>query len=121
MSIKAYSQKLAPPTLPEGIIDWVGPASYTVVTAGSPPSGGDQLPSILLGVDELLTIEFAGGFTGNFSVVPIRISAKLWTLEWRALKTATIGGQAQTTGTEAVAATNLSAEMVKLKITTRAA
>jgi hypothetical protein len=121
MPISAYAQKLAPPTLPEGLIKWQGPASYTQVTAGNPPSGGDSFPSILLGVDEILAISFMGTYTGNFEVVPVRISAAKWALEWRALKTATIGGQSQTSGTEAAASTNLSAEYANLHIITRAA
>jgi hypothetical protein len=121
MPISAYVQKLAAPSLPEGIIKWQGPTSYAVVVPGSPPSAGDQLPSILLGVNEILDIAGGGSYSGSFQVIPIRISAKLWTLQWRALKTATVGGQAQTTGLEAVATTNLSAEFVHLLIVTRAA
>jgi hypothetical protein len=116
-----YLQKLAPPYLPEGILKWTGPASYVVVTAGSPPSGGDSLPAIVLGVNEILCVMFAGTFSGNFEIVPVRVSPKAYTLQWRALRTATIGGQAQTAGTEAVVATNLSAEYAHLFIVTRTA
>lgn len=120
MPISAYGQKLAAPQLPEGIIKWQGPASYTQVTAGNPASGGDSLPSVVLGVDEILGISFMGTFSGNFHVIPVRISAAKWTLQWRALRTATIGGQAQTTGAEAAATTNLSAEYAQLFLKTRA-
>jgi hypothetical protein len=122
MAIGDYVKKLAPPgDLPEGIIRWIGPASYTVVTPGATPSGGDSIPASLFGVSEILGIEFEGGFTGNFMVVPIRISAAKWTLQWRALNSNTVGGHAQTTGAEAVSATNLSAEYIRLRIVTRAA
>lgn len=121
MSINAYVQKLAPPYLPEGIIKWQGPASYTVVTAGNPPTGGDQIPAILLGIDEILQIIGGGTYSGNFQVIPIRVSSTKWTLQWRALRTATIGGQSQTTGSEATAATVLTAEYVHLVIKSRTA
>jgi|ERR1700728_167107 len=121
MPISAYAQKLSAPYLPEGIIKWQGPTSYTVVTPGNPPTGGDSIPAILLGIDEILMIVGGGTYSGNFQVVPIRVSTTKWTLEWRALKTATVGGQAQTTGLEAVATTNLSAEFVLLLIKSRTA
>lgn len=122
MSIAAYHKKLAPPgDLPEAFIRWTGPASYTVVTPGTTPSGGDSITAGLLGVQEILAIDFCGSRTGNFLVVPVRISASSWTLMWRAMNGNTVGTKAQTTGAEAVAATVLSAENVELRIVTRSA
>lgn len=121
MPISAYIHKIAAPSLPEGMFKWQGPKSYTVVTAGNPPSGGDSLPAILLGIDEILMLIGEGSYSGNFQVVPIRVSGTKWTLQWRALRSATIGGQSQTTGTEAAASTDLSGEYVTLRVLSRTA
>lgn len=122
MAISNWIQKLAPPgNLPEAILEWTGPASYTVVTTGAPPSGGDTFPASLLGVNQMLLVIGSASYSGHFQVVPVRVSPSLWTLEWRSLVTATVGGQAQTTGTEAAATTNLSAETVRLEVTTLSA
>ena len=53
--------------------------------------------------------------------IPVTVSnangqpATTYRLRWIARVTATVGGQAQTAGTEAVATTNLSAEIVRLR------
>ena len=120
-TVNGYIQKLSAPYLPEGIIKWAGPSSYTRVTAGTPPSGGDEIPAKTLGVNEILTIAAQGSYSGNFDVIPFRINPNIWGLRWIALVTATVGGQAQTAGTEAAASTNLSAEYVHLFVKTRSA
>jgi hypothetical protein len=112
-------RKLAPPgDEPYGRGAWVGPTSYAQVVAGVPPSGGDPVSASLLGVNLITFIQFAASYTGNFMVIPIRLADNKWILKWVSLVTATVGGQAQTAFTEAVAATNLSAETVKLWIWT---
>ena len=123
MAIKAYIKKLAPPgDLPEAYIQWSGPASYTQVTLGPPVGGGDQVPNGLLGVSGIISLDFQGGWgQADFIVTPIRVSEKLWVLKWIALRTGTIGGQSQTIGTEAAAATNLSAEYIQIRAITRGA
>ena len=123
MAIKAFIKKTAPPgDLPETYVQWQGPASYTQITLGPPVGGGDQIPSGILGVSGIISVDFQGCYgQADFSVVPIRVSEKLWILKWIALRTATIGGQSQTIGTEAAATTNLSAEYVTVQIISRGA
>lgn len=108
----------------------VGPTSYTQVTRNGATG--------LTGGGDSLTFQPEAGFkwgdvvmqgvtdSGNFEVLPIPIvpsstsnaqsgqQAQTYRLLWRSMVTATIGGQNQTAGAEAVAATNLSAETVRL-------
>lgn len=103
----------------------LGPVSYTQVTPGTPPTpatGGDTLEAVQCGMKFL---EFVGvGVTdsGNYRVegIPKSASGSLgqqrttYTLRWIACRTASIGGQSQVVGTEAISATDLSAEVVRL-------
>lgn len=105
-----------------------GPASYTQVTilAGTiPVTGGDTAQAVeacLKYFDKVY-----GGMTddGSFIVTPIPVTitpltstvgaaSKTYKLRWVSNVTATVGGQAQTAGSEAVAGTNLSAQTVRL-------
>jgi hypothetical protein len=124
MPINSYSRKLAPPgDEPYARIKWQGPASYArVATPGlGTATAGDPFPAAIMGIQEVVAITFAATYTGNFEVVPVRVTGGTWILMWRALTTATVGGQAQTSGTEAAVGTNLSAEYVTLEIMSRTA
>lgn len=96
------------------MIDWIGPSSYTQVTPGTPPSAGDQVTAFSFGLKAIDCIVGGGSADGNFEIVPIRLNATTWILEWRSLVTATVGGQSQVTGTQATAATSLTASKVRL-------
>ena len=94
MPISAYSRKLAPPgDEPYARIKWQGPTSYArVATPGTgTATAGDPLPAVLLGVQEIMGIEFAGTYSGNFEVVAVRVNAGSWILMWRALAGLTVG------------------------------
>lgn len=120
-------RKLAPPgDEPYCRVVWTGPTSYTQVGTtpvvnGVAPTNGDQVSAGALGVNVILYIEPATSYTGNFMVVPIRMTESKWTLKWIALVTGSIDGQSQTLGTEAVSTSNLSGEYVKLTIHTLSA
>jgi hypothetical protein len=99
----------------------VGPASYAQVTYG-PLAGGAVVEDVEGG---LKYFDFlAGGATdsGNFQVVAIPTAAtvgpggqsRTYRLKYLAMRTATIGGEDQTAGSEAVAGTDLSGETVRL-------
>ncbi len=109
----------------------VGPSSYTQVTiaAGTIPlTGGDTVYAgpeaglkhfdvVLGGVTDdgafrvvAIPVSVSNPATGNRSGVP----STSYKLMWFANKTATLGGQAQTINTEAVAATDLSTFCVRL-------
>ncbi len=103
-----------------------GPASYTVVTATAgtvPVTGGDVVQAVDAGLKYFDFIA-SGAVTddGAFYVLPIPVSvstqngqpATTYRLKWFSLVTAAVGGQNQTAGLEAVATTNLSAEIVRL-------
>jgi hypothetical protein len=122
MPISVWHKKLAAPgDVPRGILDWKGPTSYTVVTPGTTPTGGDQIPASLLGVNQILLVLGQGSQTGYFRVVPIRLSNTKWTLQWIAMYTGTVGGQSQTINTQAVAASDLSGQIVRLEVVTLSA
>jgi hypothetical protein len=108
----------------------LGPASYTQVsiTPGTiPATGGDVVYAVEAGFKWFDKLE--GGSSDDFAwkvtSFPLTVSNpvsgilagiphKTYGLQWVANKSATIGGQAQTAGQEAVAGTNLSAVCVRL-------
>jgi hypothetical protein len=102
---------------------WTGPSSYTrvgttPVASGGNVSNGDPLAAATIGVNMIVSIEVAVSWTGNYLVLPIRVSEAKYVLKWIALVTGTAGGQSQTAYTEAVTGTDLSGEYVKLWINT---
>jgi hypothetical protein len=119
MSVKAWLRKLAPPgDEPYARVQWIGPSSYTVITVGSPPSGGDPIAASQFGVNMITLVLGQSSYDGRWMVIPVRISDSKWTLKWISLVTATVGGQAQTAMTEAIATTDLSTTYVKLQVNT---
>lgn len=99
-----------------------GPASYTRITY-SPTANGDTVEAVEAGLKYFDYL--VGGMTdsGNFSVRaepvvssvgPTGSAATTYRLKWIAEQTATVGGQSQTTQTEAAASTDLSGEVVRL-------
>lgn len=102
-----------------------GPASYTQITRGTPPTpatGGDTASAAEAGFKFFEHIGPSVTDSGNYRVEPIPTTrsgvvgqqATTYRLKWVALVTASLGGQSQTINTEAVAATDLSAEIVRL-------
>jgi len=108
------------------IFPHAGPASYTqvVATAGTvPATGGDSCAGSECGLKYFDQV--AAGLTddGAFLVIPFpRVASHpqpsgpyaTYGLKWVSQVTATVGGQAQTAGAEAVAGTNLTGEVVRL-------
>ena len=103
-----------------------GPSSYTVVTAVAgtvPATGGDTVSGPEAGLKYFDRV--IGGVTddGAFTVIAIPVTVSnivggpstTFILKWVSNVTATVGGQAQTAGAEAVATTDLSAEIVRLE------
>jgi hypothetical protein len=122
MSVKSWLRKLAPPgDEPYTRVQWVGPSSYTQIVVGSPPSGGDPVAAVQFGVNAMSLVLACGSYDGRWNVISIRISDAKWTLKWISLVTATVGGQSQTAGSEAAAATDLSSTYVKLQVNTTSA
>ena len=119
MAVKEWLRKLAPPgDEPYARVKWVGPSSYTVLTVGSPPSGGDTISATQFGVNMIALVLGQASYDGRWMVIPVRISDAKWTLKWISLVTATVGGQSQTANAEAVAGTDLSSTYVKLQVNT---
>ena len=119
MAVKSWLRKLAPPgDEPYARVQWTGPSSYTVLTVGSPPSGGDPVVASQFGVNMITLVLAGGSYDGRWLVIPVRISDAKWTLKWISLVTATVGGQIQTAFTEAIAETDLSTTSVKLQVNT---
>lgn len=76
-------------------INWLGPSTYTPVTAGTPPAlatGGDQVTAKAFGLATIHTL--IGGITadGTYEVIPYRINATTWGLYWRVLTTGAQAG-----------------------------
>ena len=119
MAVKDWLRKLAPPgDEPYARVKWAGPSSYTVLTVGSPPSGGDTISATQFGVSMITLVLGQSSYDGRWLVVPVRISDAKWTLKWISLVTATVGGQSQTANAEAAAGTDLSSTYVKLQVNT---
>ena len=102
------------------IFDHAGPASYTQFSPGASPTGGDIINALDLGFGGFDKVDGGYDSTGQFSIAVIPVGGgngnaiKSYTLKWTAQVTATLGGQAQTAGSEAVAATNLSTFYTRL-------
>ncbi len=98
---------------PYAIIDFAGPASYTAVTTGSPPTGGQAITPADFGLVAGLEAIWMVGCSddGQYGVEAFQTTAynqgqanPTWSLLWYVLNTG-----AQVTGT-----TNLSARTVRL-------
>lgn len=108
-----------------------GPASYVQVVVGGPPvTGGDTVQALEGGLKNLDMLDGGDTDDGRFAVecIPVTSSvtgqnsaslsgvpATTYKLRWIAKFTGAFGGQAQTSGTEVVAATNLSTVTVRLQ------
>jgi hypothetical protein len=100
-----------------------GPTSYTVVTAGVLAAGGDQVEAVEAGLKYFDFCAGMGTDSGNFTVQalpeaasggPVGTQMGKMRLRWIAQVAGVIGGQTQVAGTEAIAATNLSGETVRV-------
>jgi hypothetical protein len=92
-----------------GAVDYSGSTSYV--------RGGDSIDPHAFGFpNSIITLIGSMDQTNKFQAVglPVQNSITPWQLVWISLTTATVGGQAQTAGQEAVAGTNLSAFTVRL-------
>ena len=121
MPIKSYQRPLAPPgDEPYCRVLWKGPSSYAQITLGPPVGAGDPIVASQFGVTILTGVDIEGGYGADFTLMPIRITDAKWTFKWVALRTGTIGGQSQTVGTEAAAATDLSSQVFSIAVNTLA-
>jgi hypothetical protein len=110
------------------VVPHTGPASYTQVTPGTPPAvatGGDTMQAVSAGMKFIDFIGVGVTDSGNYRVegIPKGRSGGAtgqqttsYTLRWIAARTASLGGQSQVVGTEAISATDLSAEIVRLLV-----
>lgn len=94
----------------ESVIDHTGPASYTVVTPGTTPTGGDSVSAAAFGMKYIENLEASGDNTGTYNVVCIRtgtdaLGSATWILQWLT----TVGN------VEVVGTTNISAKHVRLR------
>lgn len=95
-------------------VDRTGPASYTRVVTGPVPTGGDVFNAADVGMGGFDNVDATMDTTGQFYAVGILPNAGSGNavpsviLKWFSAVTATVGGQAQTLGTEVAAGTNLS-------------
>ncbi len=98
---------------PYAIIDFAGPASYTQVTTGSPPTGGQAITPADFGLVAPIEgiIPVSGSDDGQYEVVAIQLTSSnqglgnaTWALLW----------QIAHTGAEVTGAVNLSARTVRL-------
>jgi hypothetical protein len=98
---------------PYSPIDWQGPTSYTQVTTGTPPTGGQAITPSAFGLTAGLEGIFMVGAStsGTYGVVAMQATAynkgqpnPTWILLWYVLHT----------GAEVAGAVNLSAETVRL-------
>lgn len=98
-----------------------GPSSYSQVSYG-PLAGGNLVEDVEGGLKYFDFLTGGSTDSGNFDVVAIPTAAtvgpsgqsRTYRLKYVAMRSATIGGQAQTAGSEAAAGTDLSGETVRL-------
>lgn len=101
--------------------DHDGPSSYSRVTVGTTPSGGDIINASDLGVGGFDNLDGMTDPTGRFYVLAVPIgggggnAVTQVMLIWFSNVTATVGGQSQTANTEVAAGTNLSAFSVRVQ------
>lgn len=91
-----------------------GPASYTQVTPGSPPTGGDTLQASELGLKFFDSVEVQGtDATGEYTALPIFSGTNI-DLQPTSVKLVwiTVAG-----GAEVAGATNLSAKTLRIRAT----
>jgi hypothetical protein len=113
------------------IFPHIGPTSYTQVTIipGTVPATGGDVVTALAEAGFKWFDRLDGGVSDDFAwkvtAFPLTVTNpstgvlsgiphKTYGLQWIANKSATMGGQAQTAGSEAVAGTNLSTYCVRL-------
>jgi len=98
---------------PYAIIDFAGPSSYTQVTTGSPPTGGQAIVPSNFGLSAGLEGIFMVGAStsGTYGVIAFQATGynqgqgnATWALMWFTLAT----------GAQVAGATNLSGETVRL-------
>ena len=118
MPVKSFSTNQVNPlgAQPAGKITWGGPASYAQLVPGTVPSGGDgPLTPSMFGLPILTHAFPALSADGQWMVFPVIFAqGQKMLLTWRSTATGSIGGQSQTTGAEAAAATNLSGSQVAI-------
>lgn len=69
------------------VIDHTGPASYTQVTTGATPTGGDSIGAVSFGMKYIEAIEGSMDNTGVYVALPIKVGtdalgATTWILRW---------------------------------------
>jgi hypothetical protein len=101
--------------------DHTGPASYTQHVAATTPTGGDIINASDLGVGGFDNMDSMMDSTGRFYAIPLPIAGgsgnavTQMMLIWYSAVTATVGGQAQTAGSEVAAGTNLSSFALRIE------
>jgi len=99
-----------------------GPSNYVQVTY-APVAHGDEVVGQEAGLGAIQFVNNGVSDSGSFQVLAIPESSSVGTtgtatnkyrLRWMALRTASIGGQNQVAGTEAIAGSDLSGEVVRL-------
>jgi hypothetical protein len=97
----------------KGILKHYGPASYTVVTTGTAPAGGDSVSASQFGLKVIESLSISGDNTGAYFVVAVPdtntsgLAGNTYILRWFTAVGAV----------EVVATTNLSASFVKIEAT----
>jgi hypothetical protein len=123
--LSGYPQPIGASVL--SIFPHAGPKSYTQVTATAgtvPVTGGDTVEARSAGLKYFDAVIGSMTDDGAFTVIAIPVSksdkggaaSATFRLKWIANVSALVGGQMQTAGSEAVTATDLSAEIVRLTV-----
>jgi hypothetical protein len=89
-------------------VDHLGPASYTAVTTGAAPTGGDVLTATECGLKFIQQVFASGDNTGVYEIVPLGVVGDQTSM---ILRWFTAAGM-----TEVAGATDLSAKRVQLLV-----
>lgn len=105
-----YSYPKSPGDERWSVVDVVGPASYTVVTAGAPPTGGQVVPASAFGLQSIDAVFALAGTNGTNGV---RVIANPYNFG-DSMANVTLMWIVLATGAQATAASNMSAQTVRL-------
>jgi len=108
--VSRYSYPKIPGDSPISAVDVAGPASYTVVTVGTPPTGGQTVPASTFGLQALDFVWAQGSNNGQYDVTVFPLPFTLGD----SFPSVMLMWSVAATGAQVTAATNLGAIAVRL-------
>src|SRR5262249_37362825 len=105
-----FSYPKVPGDTLESMVDVTGPASYTQLVVGTPPTGGQAVTATECGLQSIDWVQSMGSDNGQYDIVCVPVAFTLG----NPLASVRLQWIISATGAEAAAAANLSARTVRL-------